>query len=194
MLARGSVAVVNWQLEIGSCKLVVGKCAGLENAMEKQKNVFIAPGAIVLGQVTLGEDVGIWYHATVRGDRAPISIGRGSNVQDNSVIHVDDNHPVTIGENVTIGHGCIIHGCEIGDNSLIGMGSIIMNGAVIGRNCIVGAGALVTQNRRVPDNSLLLGNPAIIKREVTPEEIAANLHNAGLYVEEARACRETGSC
>lgn len=162
--------------------------------MEKQKKVFIAPGAIVLGQVTLGEDVGIWYHATVRGDRAPISIGRGSNVQDNSVIHVDDNHPVIIGENVTIGHGCIIHGCEIGDNSLIGMGSIIMNGAVIGRNCIVGAGALVTQNRRVPDNSLLLGNPAIIKREVTPQEIAANLRNAGLYVEEARQCRETGSC
>lgn len=152
----------------------------------EQKNVFIAPGAIVLGDVTLGEDVGIWYHATVRGDRASIVIGSRSNVQDNAVVHVDANYPVTIGENVTIGHGAIIHGCEIGDNSLIGMGAIIMNGARIGKNCIVGAGALVTQNTVVPDNSLLLGNPAKIKREVTEQEIAASLRNAAVYVEEAR--------
>lgn len=152
----------------------------------KENNIFIAPGAIVLGDVTLGEDVGIWYHATVRGDRATIVIGKGSNVQDNAVVHVDAEHSVTIGENVTIGHSAIIHGCEIGDNSLIGMGAIIMNGARIGKNCIVAAGALVTQNTQIPDNSLVLGNPAKIKREVTADEIAGNLRNAKAYVEEAR--------
>lgn len=151
-----------------------------------EKAYYIAPGAIVLGDVTLGEDVGIWYHATIRGDRASIIIGRRSNVQDNAVVHVDDNYPVTIGENVTIGHGAIIHGCEIGNNSLIGMGAIVMNGARIGKNCIVGAGALVTQNTIVPDNSLILGNPAKVKRQVTEEEIASSLHNADLYVQEAR--------
>lgn len=150
---------------------------------------YIAPGAIVLGDVTLGEDVGIWYHATVRGDRAPIVIGNRSNVQDNAVVHVDAKYPVTIGENVTIGHSAVIHGCEIGDNSLIGMGAIVMNGARIGKNCIVGAGALVTQNTVVPDNSLILGNPAKVKRQVTQEEIAASLHNAEVYVEEARESR-----
>lgn len=153
-------------------------------------SVFIAPGAIVLGDVTLGEDVGIWYHATIRGDRAPIVIGNRSNVQDNAVVHVDANYPVTIGDNVTIGHGAIIHGCEIGDNSLVGMGAIIMNGARIGKNCIVGAGALVTQNTLVPDNSLILGNPAKIKREVTTAELDSNLQNAQVYVEEARECRK----
>lgn len=161
--------------------------------MKIDNTPFIAPGAIVLGDVTLGEDVGIWYHATVRGDRAPIVIGNRSNVQDNAVVHVDANYPVTIGENVTIGHGAIIHGCEIGDNSLIGMGAIVMNGARIGKNCIVGAGALVTQNTIVPDNSLLLGNPAKVKRQVTPEEVAASLHNAEVYVEEARECKKISS-
>jgi len=153
-------------------------------------HTFIAPGAIVLGDVTLGEDVGIWYHATVRGDRAPIAIGERSNIQDNAVVHVDAEHTVVIGKNVTVGHGAIIHGCAIGDNTLIGMGAIIMNGARIGKNCIVGAGALVTQNARIPDNSLVLGNPAKIKREVTQEEIAANLRNAESYVKEARQMRE----
>ena len=152
----------------------------------KESNIFIAPGAIVLGNVTLREDVGIWYNATVRGDKDTIVIGKGSNVQDNSVVHVDAGHPVKIGENVTIGHGAIIHGCEIGDNSLVGMGAIIMNDAKIGKNCIVAAGALVTQNAQIPDNSLVLGNPAKIKRELTAEEIAHNLHNAASYVKEAR--------
>ena len=152
----------------------------------KESNIFIAPGAIVLGNVTLGEDVGVWYHATIRGDKAPIIIGKGSNVQDNAVVHVDADHPVTIGQNVTIGHSAVIHGCEIGDNSLIGMGAIIMNDAKIGKNCIVAAGALVTQNAQIPDNSLVLGNPAKIKRNVTDDEIAANLRNARSYIEEAR--------
>lgn len=154
-----------------------------------ENKVFIAPGAIVLGDVTLGEDVGIWYHATVRGDRAPIVIGDRSNIQDNAVVHVDADHGVKIGKNVTIGHSAVIHGCEIGDNSLIGMGAIIMNGARIGRNCIVGAGALVTQNTEVADNSLILGNPAKVKRAVTEEEIESSLRNAECYVEECRVMR-----
>ena len=154
-------------------------------SITNENRIFIAPGAIVLGEVTLGEEVGIWYHATIRGDRAPIIIGNRSNIQDNSVVHVDAEHPVTIGDNVTIGHGAIIHGCEIGDNTLVGMGAIIMNGAKIGKNCIVAAGALVTQNTQMPDNSLIMGNPAKIKREVTEDEVAGNLKNAAFYVEEA---------
>lgn len=155
--------------------------------MEMSSTSYVAPGAVVLGDVTLGEEVGVWYNATIRGDRAPIKVGNRSNVQDNAVIHVSEKYPVTIGQNVTIGHGAIIHGCEIGDNSLIGMGAIIMNGARIGNNCIVGAGALVTQNTVAPDNSLLLGNPAKIRREVTREELEGNLYNAEVYVEEAKA-------
>lgn len=149
------------------------------------QNVFIAPGAVVLGDVHLEENVGIWYNATVRGDREPIHIGRGSNIQDNCVVHVDAGFPVTIGENVTVGHGVIIHGCNIGDNSLVGMGAILMNGCRIGKNCIVAAGALVTQGTEVPDNSLVMGNPAKIKRPVTEAEVQGNLNNAKLYVEEA---------
>lgn len=152
----------------------------------RNKEVFIAPGAVVLGDVTLGKDVGIWYHATVRGDRAPITVGNGSNIQDNCVVHVDEGHGVTIGDNVTIGHGAIIHGCRIGDNSLIGMGAILLNGCAIGKNCIVGAGALVTQDMVVPDNSLVIGSPAKVKRNVTPAETESNLRNARLYAEEAR--------
>ena len=151
-----------------------------------ERNTFIAPGAIVLGDVTMGEDVNIWYHATVRGDRAPITIGRGSNIQDNSVVHVDAGYPVRIGDNVTIGHGAIIHGCSIGNDSLVGMGAILMNGAVIGKGCIIGAGALVTQNMQIPDGSLVLGNPAKIKRTVTEEELVHNLQNAEFYVKEAK--------
>lgn len=150
------------------------------------KNVFIAPGAVVLGDVYLEENVGIWYNATVRGDREPIRIGQGSNIQDNCVVHVDEGFPVTIGENVTVGHGAIIHGCTIGDNSLIGMGAILMNGCRIGKNCIIAAGALVTQGFEVPDNSLVMGNPGKVKRAVTEAEIQNNLKNAHLYVMEAR--------
>lgn len=162
--------------------------AGKKRVAERlvlMKNVFIAPGAVVLGEVYVEENVGIWYNATVRGDREPIRIGKGSNIQDNCVVHVDAGFPVTIGENVTVGHGAIIHGCTIGDNSLIGMGAILMNGCIIGKNCIVAAGALVTQGTEIPDNSLVMGNPGKIKRQVTEAETEGNLRNALLYVEEA---------
>jgi carbonic anhydrase/acetyltransferase-like protein (isoleucine patch superfamily) len=149
-------------------------------------SAFIAPDATVLGDVTIEEKVGIWFHTTIRGDRASIHIGKGSNVQDNCVIHVGKGQPVTIGENVTIGHSAVVHGCTVGDNTLIGMGTILMNGAFIGSNCIIGAGTLVTQNMRIPDNSLVLGSPGKVIRSVTSREIQANLMNAKMYVDEAQ--------
>jgi len=146
------------------------------------EKAYITKTAVIEGDVSIEENVSIWYGAVLRGDLAPIKVGKNSNVQENSVLHVDENCPVVIGENVTIGHGAIIHGCTIGDNSLIGMGAIILNGANIGKNCIIGAGALVTGNTQIPDNSLVIGSPAKVKREVTEDEIRGNLHNAEEYV------------
>lgn len=151
-----------------------------------RESIFIAPGAVVLGDVNLGEAVGIWYNATVRGDRASITVGRGSNIQDNCVVHVEEGYPVKIGENVTIGHGAIVHGCVIGDNTLVGMGAILMNGCRIGKNCVIGAGTIVTGGKEIPDFSLVIGNPGKIIRQVTETEIEENLKNAKFYVEEAK--------
>jgi len=146
------------------------------------EKAYITKTAIIEGDVTVGDNVSIWYGAVLRGDLAPITVGENSNVQENSVIHVDKNCPVNIGKGVTIGHGAIIHGCTIGDNSLIGMGAIVLNGANIGKNCIIGAGALVTSNTVVPDNSLVIGSPGKVKRELTEEEIKGNKENAEEYV------------
>lgn len=121
---------------------------------------WIAPGAQVMGNVELSEDVGIWFGAVLRGDNEWITIGAGTNVQENTVIHTDWGFPTTIGENCTIGHSAIIHGCTIGNNSLVGMGATILNGAKIGNNCLVGANALVTEGKEFPDNSLIVGSPA----------------------------------
>ncbi|MDE7324303.1 MAG: gamma carbonic anhydrase family protein [Lachnospiraceae bacterium] len=148
-----------------------------------QNNLFTAPGAHVIGNVRTGKNVGIWYNAVVRGDTDTITIGDNSNVQDNATIHTDAGFPVQIGTGVTIGHNAIVHGCTIGDNTVIGMGSIILSGAVIGCNCIVGAGSLVTGKMRIPDNSLAFGNPAKIIRAVTTEETKANQKNAAHYLE-----------
>lgn len=154
------------------------------------ESAFVAEGAVVIGDVELAEDVTIWFHAVIRADREKIKIGRGSNVQDCSVVHVDAGFPVKVGENVVIGHGAVVHGCEIGDNTLIGMGAIILNGAKIGRNCIIGAGTLVTQNTIIPDNSLAMGNPSKIKRQVTEEEMKAHEVNAAEYVEQGRKYKQ----
>ena len=149
------------------------------------KNVYVAEGAIIRGDVTLHDDSNVWYNAVIRADREPVVIGRSSNVQDNCVIHVESGASVTIGENVTIGHNAVIHGCTIGDNTLIGMGAVIMNHAVIGKNCIIGACALVTQGTVIPDNSLVMGIPATFVRMLKPEEIQSNIENARKYVAEA---------
>jgi carbonic anhydrase/acetyltransferase-like protein (isoleucine patch superfamily) len=121
---------------------------------------WVAPGAHVIGKVEIGEDVGIWFGVTIRGDNEWVTLGAGTNVQENTVIHTDWGFPVTIGAGCTIGHGAIIHGCTIGDNALIGMGATVLNGARIGNNCLVGANALVTEGKEFPDNSLIVGSPA----------------------------------
>ncbi len=130
---------------------------------------WIAPGAHVIGDVALGEDVGVWFNASIRGDRAPIRVGARTNVQEGAVLHADPGFPLTIGEGVTIGHRAIVHGCTVGDNSLIGMGAIVLNGARIGANCLVGAGALVTEGKSFPDGSLIVGSPARAVRQLDAE-------------------------
>ncbi|WMC93117.1 gamma carbonic anhydrase family protein [Kineothrix sp. MB12-C1] len=149
-------------------------------------SAFIAQGAIVLGDVRVGEECSIWFHATVRADRDEIIIGNRSNIQDNAVVHVETDFPVYIGENVTVGHSAIVHGSTIGDNTLVGMGAIILNGAKVGKNCIIGAGALVPQNMVIPDDSLVIGCPGKILRKVTEEERRASLHNAMEYAREGQ--------
>lgn len=142
----------------------------------------IYDGAKVVGDVTLGDKVGIWYNAVVRGDEAPISIGERSNVQDNCVVHVSEGKPVSIGKNVSVGHGAIIHGCTIDDNVIIGMGAIVLNGAHIKANSLVGAGALVTENKEFPEGSLIIGSPAKAIRQLSEEEIEGIYDNAAEYV------------
>ena len=147
------------------------------------KSAHVFPGAVVVGDVTIGEACSIWYNAVVRGDEAPIVIGEGSNVQDNAVLHVETGHPLTIGKDVTVGQGAILHSCTVGDNTLIGMGAIVLDDAVIGKNCIVAAGALVTGRTVIPDGSMVMGSPAKVKRELTAEEIAHITENAKIYRE-----------
>ena len=151
------------------------------------KNIYIAEGAKIIGDVTIGEDSSVWYNAVIRGDSNSIAIGKNTNVQDNAVLHTSHSHELKIGDNVTIGHGAIVHGCTVGNNVLIGMGAIILDGAVLEDNCIIGAGALVTQNKVMPAGSLVLGNPAKVIREITEEEKASILHNAKEYVSEAKS-------
>ncbi len=148
----------------------------------KGERIFIAPGADVIGEVVLHEDVGIWFNTTLRGDIEPITIGRGSNIQDGSTVHTDKGHPTIVGENVTIGHNCIIHGCTIGDGSLIGMGSTILSGAKIGNNCLIGGGALVTGSMDIPDGMLVLGSPAKIIKPLKEGVLARGLENSARYV------------
>ena len=147
------------------------------------RRTYLAPGAQVVGDVTLGENVGIWYNAVVRGDTGSIFIGDNSNVQDNSTLHTDEGHSIHIGKGVSIGHNAVVHGCTVGDNTVVGMGSIILSGAVVGKNCIIGAGALVTGKMVIPDNSMAFGNPAKVVRQLTEEEVEDNRHNAEHYVD-----------
>lgn len=134
------------------------------------KNVFVAEGAIIKGNVNIGDESSVWFNAVIRTEKEPIMIGKCTNIQDNCVLHVDPNTRIVIGDRVTIGHGAIIHGCSIGDETLIGMGAIVMNNAVIGKHCIIGAGAIVTEGVNIPDNSVVMGAPGKIKRSVSDEE------------------------
>lgn len=147
------------------------------------EETFIAENAIVIGNVSIDQGSSIWYGAVARGDIAPITIGKYSNVQDNATVHVGYNEPTVIGDYVVIGHNAIVHGCTLGNNVLIGMGAIVLNGASVGDNCIIAAGALVTQNKVIPPNSMVMGSPGKVVRQVTEEDIQAVKNNAISYNE-----------
>ncbi len=155
-------------------------------APEVEGDAWIAPDAQVIGRVRLGAGVSVWFGAVVRGDNEMIAIGARSNIQDGSVLHSDPGSPLTIGEGVTVGHKVVLHGCTVGDNSLIGIGAIVLNRAVIGRDSIVGAGALVPEGKVFPEGVLLLGTPARVVRELTPEQIVGLRRSAEHYVGNAR--------
>jgi carbonic anhydrase/acetyltransferase-like protein (isoleucine patch superfamily) len=146
-------------------------------------DVFLAPNATVLGDVTLGDRVGIWFGAVVRADRDRIAIGADSNVQDNCVVHCSPGHPVTIGREVSVGHGAILHGCTIGDRVLVGMGAIVLNGAVVGEDSLIGAGAVVTEGAQIPPGSVVVGVPGKVVKQTTGEQRAHIRKNSATYVE-----------
>lgn len=147
---------------------------------------YIAPSADIVGDITIAEDASFWYQSVVRADHDYITIGKGTNIQDGCVLHVDTGFPIEIGDYVTVGHNAILHGCTVGDGSLIGMGAIIMNGAKIGKNCIIAAGALVTQGTVIPDGMMVMGSPAKVRRALTEEEIQNSIENTMDYIENAK--------
>jgi carbonic anhydrase/acetyltransferase-like protein (isoleucine patch superfamily) len=149
-------------------------------------SAWVADSAQIMGNVELGEDASIWFGAVVRGDTEVIRIGDRSNIQDGSVLHADIGKPLTIGNDVTVGHKVMLHGCTIGDGSLIGIGAVVLNGAKIGKGCIVGAGSLVTEDKEFPDGSMIIGSPAKVVRELTAEQQHGLVMSAVHYVENAR--------
>ena len=149
-------------------------------------SAWVADSAQVIGKVTLGENSSVWFGVVVRGDNAPITVGAGSNIQDQSVLHTDHDKPLVIGKNVTIGHQVMLHGCTIGDGSLIGIQAVVLNGAKIGKNCLVGAGSLVTEGKEFPDGSMIFGSPAKAVRQLSPEQIEGLKMSAESYIANAR--------
>jgi carbonic anhydrase/acetyltransferase-like protein (isoleucine patch superfamily) len=143
---------------------------------------WIAPGASVIGSVTLENNASVWFNAVVRGDNEQITIGENSQVQDGAVLHADPGFPCTLGKNVSIGHLAMVHGCTVGDGTLVGIKSVILNGAVIGKNCLIGANALIGEGKVIPDGSLVIGSPGKVARKLTEEEIARINATAGNYV------------
>lgn len=166
--------------------------AQLEAHLRKQPRVgagaYIAKTAVVVGDVSLGEHSSVWFGAVLRGDINRIAVGRGSNIQDNAVLHLADDFACLVGDHVTIGHSAVVHACTVEDECLVGMGATILDGAVIGAQSIIGAGALVTQRTKIPPGSLVVGSPATVKRALTPEERAALRGWAEKYVANAAYC------
>jgi carbonic anhydrase/acetyltransferase-like protein (isoleucine patch superfamily) len=152
-----------------------------DHAPEIPDSAFVAPEATLIGKVRLGEMTSVWFGAVIRGDNETIRVGNSSNIQEGVVLHTDLGYPLTIGGNVTVGHQSMLHGCTIGDGSLIGIQAVVLNGAVIGRECLVGAGAIVTERKRFPDRSLVLGAPAKVVRELTDQEVAFLVESAADY-------------
>ena len=154
------------------------------------EGVWIAPNASVVGEVSLAENASVWFGVVIRCDNEPITIGKGTNIQDNSVLHSDPGMPLIIGEGVTVGHKAMLHGCTVGDNSLIGIGATVLNGAVIGKNCIVGAHALITEGKVIPDNSLVVGSPGRVIKTLGEAQVQMLKMSALHYVENAKRFRD----
>lgn len=152
-------------------------------------SAWVADSAQVMGNVVLAENSSVWFGAVLRGDTETITLGEGSNIQDGSVMHADVGFPLTVGKRVTVGHQVMLHGCTIGDESLIGIGATVLNGAKIGRNCLVGAGSLVTEGKEFPDGSMIIGSPARVVKSLTPEQIEGLRRSAGHYIENAERYR-----
>ncbi|GGL77737.1 gamma carbonic anhydrase family protein [Wenxinia marina] len=151
---------------------------------------WVAPGSHLIGKVILEAGASVWFNVTIRGDNEPIVIGEGSNVQENCVLHTDMGYPLTVGAGCTVGHKAMLHGCKIGENTLIGMGATVLNGAVIGRDCLIGAGALVTEGKQIPDGSLVMGAPGKVVRQLDEDAIARLRASALHYQENARRYRD----
>ncbi|WP_424932007.1 gamma carbonic anhydrase family protein [Amaricoccus macauensis] len=162
---------------------------GIAPELPEDGSAWVAPGAQVVGKIILHRNASVWFNAVLRGDNEPITLGEGSNIQDGSVCHTDMGYPLTIGRNCTIGHLAILHGCTIGENSLVGMGACVLNGAVLEKNVLVGAGALVTEGKHFPAGTLVMGRPAKVARELTEEEIRGLTASAERYQENARRFR-----
>ena len=154
--------------------------------------VYIARGAVVVGDVSLGDYASVWYNAVVRGDINRIVVGHHTNIQDNAVLHLADDYPCLVGNYVTVGHSAIVHACTVGDETLIGMGAVILDGAIIGKECLIGAGALVTQRTEIPDGSLVIGAPAKVIRALTRKERRQLKESAEKYARNAAYCLKAG--
>lgn len=163
---------------------------GKSPEFEDRDSNFIAPDATLIGNIAIGRDVSIWFGTAIRGDNEKINIGARSNVQEHTIMHTDPGYALTIGEGCTIGHRAMLHGCTIGDNSLVGMGAIILNGARIGKNCLVGAGALVTEGKEFPDNSLIVGSPAKAVRTLDDAAAGRLKVSAQHYVDNGKRFRK----
>ena len=157
-----------------------------DHSPQLAEGAWVADSAQVIGQVELRENASIWFGAILRGDTELLRVGRGSNVQEGSVLHADLGFPVTLGDNVTVGHQAMLHGCTVGDGSLIGIQAVVLNGAKIGKHSLVGAGALVTEGKDFPDGSMIIGSPAKVVRQLTPEQIAGLQRSAEHYVANAK--------
>ena len=156
---------------------------GLEGrVLQTEGDYFIAETAVVIGSVRLKHEASVWWGAVLRGDFDSITVGERTNVQDNAVVHMDEGYPVTLGNQVTVGHKAVLHGCTVGDNSLIGIGAVVLNGVVIGNDCLIGSDALITEGKVIPDRSLVLGSPGKVVRELTDEEVEEITGFSELYV------------
>ena len=156
------------------------------NGLETEGDYFIAPTAVVVGSVRLKHEASLWWGSVLRGDFDTITVGSRSNVQDNCIVHMDEGYPVTLGDRVTVGHSAVLHGCTVGDNSLIGINSVVMNDVVIGKDCLIGSNALLTEGKVIPDRSLVLGSPGKIVRELTDDEVEEITGFSDLYVNNFR--------